>query len=740
MRELGKRPRPPSSRGFLLKAEIVEGVDANVGGLGDKPTGSFVVDRTDDGALVHNQRANLAPLFRKVSQYADPEKRTKKGERKNKALLAPLEEMRLATLSDLSDGWLRAEDLDPEDQILVELWAGGGTLASEERRARVKAALSEFLERRQLAVDRLGSFEATEHDIYMLELSGAALMELPTELPDVYRLSPPERPDVPEDRDPYEPPELPEVEGPAEGVTAVAILDTGVAERHPLLEHAMLAQGSSSIPGEESSADRNGHGSKMAGLSAYGELGEALAQGPLRSRCTLQNQRIFAADGTTVAPEFMLERTRDAVLEAEAVNAARRVFNLSIGAPTRTPGDRTAWGNGVDQLAYNDGRGRLVSVAAGNEPTHTRPRPADYPNRNLVVGLTSPGEAINAVTVGAITDRDVLDDADPARSPLARRGQLCPVSRCDTGGTRAIKPDVVAEGGNLSTNGTDTRADAKMQLLSTSHEHATSSWIARTAATSAATAQVSGMLAEIWNANPSRWPQTIRGLLIHSARWTAPMYAQFENRRDRLRAFGYGQPDIEVAARSILERPTLILEQRIFPERIIRRGREMHFLKLPMPDAELNQLGDSSVEITVTLSYFVEPNENRYRRFESAGLRWALQRPLEEESDFHKRINRLERELADDYEDTTEDLPWEVGPQARSRGTVQSDRARVPASELTGGRAIAVWPVGGWWRDLGLRHDVPIAYSLIITIDAGEEEVDLYTPILNEISIQTEIN
>ncbi len=680
MRELAQRPRPPSSRGFLLKAEIVEGVDANVGGLGDKRTGSFVVDRTDDGALVHNQKANLAPLFRKISQYADPEQRTKKGERKNKALLAPLEEVRLATLADLSDGWLRAEDLDPEKQILVELWAGGGTLASEEHRARVKAALAEFLERRQVVVDGLGSFEATEHDIYMLELSGAALMELPTELPDVYRLSRPERPDLPEDLDPYEPPELPEAEDPGEGATAVAILDTGVAERHPLLEPAMLASGSSSIPGEESAVDRNGHGSKMAGLSAYGELGEALARGSaLRSRCSLQNQRIFAADGTVVAPEFMLERTRDAVLEAETVNVARRVFNLSIGAPpapTAPPGERTAWGNAIDQLAYNDGRGRLVSVAAGNEPAHMRPRPADYPHRNLVVGLASPGEAINAVTVGAVTDRDTLDDGDPTRFPLARKGQLCPVSRCDIGGARAIKPDVIAEGGNLSTNGTDTRADTKMQLLSTSHEHATASWIALTAATSAATAQVSGMLAEIWNANPSRWPQTIRGLLVHSARWSAPMHAQFDNRRDRLRAFGYGQPDADAAARSILERPTLILEQRIYPERVIHGGREMHFLKLPMPDAELTQLGDSPVEISVTLSYFMEPNENRYRRFESAGLRWALQRPLEEESDFRRRINRLERELAADYEDMTEDLPWEIGPQARSRGTVQSDRAR----------------------------------------------------------------
>lgn len=165
----------------------------------------------------------------------------------------------------------------------------------------------------------------------------------------------------------------------------------------------------------------------------------------------------------------------------------------------------------------------------------------------------------------------------------------------------------------------------------------------------------------------------------------------------------------------------------------------MHFIRLPLPDAELLTLAELEVEISVTLSYFVEPNENRFRRYQSAGLRWGLQRPLENEDDFRKRINRLEREQDGDYEDGSEDLPWEIGPQARGRGTVQSDRARIAAAALADARALAVWPVSGWWRDRELREEVPIAYSLVVTIDAGEAEVDLYTPILNEISIQTEI-
>ena len=741
MQQLATRPRPENSVGFLLKAGIAEGVDANVGGLGDKRTDSVVVDRTADGALVHNRRADLRSLRRKIAQYADPEQTTKKGERKNLRLIAPLESLRLATLADLSDGWLSPATVDPAESVWVELWAGGGTLAAEEHRERVKLALQEFLRSHELSFDRLDPFTATEHDIYMLQLTGAALMDLPVEMPDVYHLTPPERPSVPELLNPHTGPGVPPVDEPDADASTVAVLDTGIAERHPLLATTMLAAGSSSIPGEESAADQHGHGTRMAGVVAYGDLAVPLAGGgAVVSRCRLQNHRIlYGGEPQPTHPEFMLDRTRDAVLEAETVDTARRLFNLSVGAPTTQPGERTAWGGAVDQLAYHEGRGRLISVAAGNEPVHCKPRPRDYPARNLAVGLCSPGEAVNAITVGAVTDFDAVEGGDPARKPVAAKGQLSPASRCDSGGTRPIKPEVVAEGGNLSTNGNDAHSDVRMQVLTTSHEHAVGPWLGLTCATSAATAEVSGILAEIWNANPTRWPQTIRGLLIHSARWTPAMHAQFSARRDRLRAFGYGRPDAVAASRSILERPTLILEQRLYPERRVGNGREMHLVKLPMPEDELVALADSPVEISVTLSYFIEPNESRFRRYQSAGLRWSLQRSLESEDEFRKRINRLERDQAQEYENTSEDLPWEVGPQARSRGTVQSDRARVTAGELTGGRAIAVWPMAGWWRDRGLREDVPIAYSLIVTIDAGDAEVDLYTPILNQISIQTEV-
>jgi len=165
----------------------------------------------------------------------------------------------------------------------------------------------------------------------------------------------------------------------------------------------------------------------------------------------------------------------------------------------------------------------------------------------------------------------------------------------------------------------------------------------------------------------------------------------------------------------------------------------MHFHRLPLPDRELEELGDANVELAVTLAYFAQPNETRGVRYLSAGLRWEMQRPLEPESDFRKRINRLEREEGEKFKSDAERIPWDLGRQARSRGTVQSDRARLSADALTGSRAIAVWPVQGWWEDRKVEGDPALRYSLVITLDGGDAEVDLYTPILNEISILTEV-
>ena len=62
--------------------------------------------------------------------------------------------------------------------------------------------------------------------------------------------------------------------------------------------------------------------------------------------------------------------------------------------------------------------------------------------------------------------------------------------------------------------------------------------------------------------------------------------------------------------------------------------------------------------------------------------------------------------------------------------------------ELSEINQIAVYPVSGWWKERGYlnRFNDKIRYSLIITISTPNQDVDLYTPIINQIATPVEVN
>jgi hypothetical protein len=81
---------------------------------------------------------------------------------------------------------------------------------------------------------------------------------------------------------------------------------------------------------------------------------------------------------------------------------------------------------------------------------------------------------------------------------------------------------------------------------------------------------------------------------------------------------------------------------------------------------------------------------------------------------------------------------WVLGNQIRDKGSIHKDLWIGPAVELARRKKIAIYPVGGWWktRKKHQRYDHDVRYSLVMTIDAPSEETDIYTPVLNEISVE----
>jgi hypothetical protein len=72
-----------------------------------------------------------------------------------------------------------------------------------------------------------------------------------------------------------------------------------------------------------------------------------------------------------------------------------------------------------------------------------------------------------------------------------------------------------------------------------------------------------------------------------------------------------------------------------------------------------------------------------------------------------------------------------VGPQLRHHGSLHADVWRGSAAELAARGSIAVYPTLGWWREQ-LRHqkyDSSVRYALLVSIEAPDLQVDLYTPV-----------
>jgi len=712
--------------------------------LRDRKSGAEVVTVREGRAVVHAQR-DLSALRAKIQAYATED--TRKGKPRFQDLVARLDTIEPATIDDLSLGEIDSSMADDET-TWVEIWMPGGSGLSDSQREALDEAVAEFASIGRAQTPVVPVYRGPERDVHLVSATGAVLKMLPALLPsavEVHR-APLVRPII-----------LAEaaddagiqagVDEPGPAAPAVAVHDTGITGDHPYLRPIILGA-SSVVPGEPAPADMSGgHGTQMAGVAAYSRLAEGLTAGRLAPDAWLVSVRLLEskqdAGGDPDRGPLWAERTTESIATAEALAPQRIVIhNISLGAENtateRT--DRTAWSVAADVLAWNSGNGRLLVVAAGNAETITDPE--NYPYVNLgPPHLQQPGQAWNVLTIGGYTNLDQLTTQDVQRgypAPLAPAGSLSPHSRTSPGSSRPLKPDLVMEAGNTAPGGglENPEAQGLTVLTLDSNWRDRGTLLRRTWATSPAAAAASNALARITSTHPALRPATWRGLLAHTAHWPQAARQQLPDKRDLLRAFGYGVPVPGRAIGSDSNRPVMIYEGLIRPS---HRGNDRKpdriadFIELPLPYDELDQLAEAPVGLAVTLSYFIDPTDNLTRGTYAGGrLRWDLQGPTEDPTSFRARINMLVREQGHQRGGGSYD--WEIGTMTRSRGTLQHDRAEVAASQIAGPRLLAVYPVTGWWEDSTATWERKLPYSVIVSVDLGEIDLDLYS--LAAISLQ----
>jgi len=397
---------------------------------------------------------------------------------------------------------------------------------------------------------------------------------------------------------------------PGTDAPAVCVLDFGVRRDHPLLSPFFRDEDVQAVVPEWTHVDRHdAHGTEMAGLVMYGDELAALMAGrstPLTPH-RLESVRILNTQRPHPEDTWgWVTQTGVAFAEQRAPRRSR-VILLAVTADDRgrDHGYPTSWSAAIDQSAAGqlDDQQRLYVVSAGNVRTVQTDANYRYPNDNLEQHrVEDPAQSWNALTVGANTELiQIRDPQLPQSTPLAKQGELCPTSRTSVSWESQdwpLKPDIVLEGGNYAVT-PEGRVEGvdDLTVLTTAMEP-TGRLLTWTADTSAAAAQAARMAALLHADYPTLWPETIRGLLVHSARWTENMVAQVpgsqqRDRQRRLRVFGYGRPSLDVARFTVNNRVALIHQGTIQPFRLDgseAKSHEFRLHSLPWPRAALDAL------------------------------------------------------------------------------------------------------------------------------------------------------
>lgn len=541
----------------------------------------------------------------------------------------------------------------------------------------------------------------------------------------------------------------------------VSVLDTGVNYNNRLLKEvckdSYCTAWNPAWAHYTDNHDYNfSHGSRQAGIAAFGPnlIQDMITTDPITLTHEIESGRILPPRGNNEEELYGAITLNTIEKLCQSNPNARRVYSMAVTSSHNDDGLPTSWSAAVDHFCMrnDEGKTNLFLISAGNSNTVQR----DYWQNAEDSKIQDPAQAWNAITVGSCTN---LYNANNIINPelCSKVGDINPTTSSSINWEwkdAPFKPEIICEGGNriIDQYGIISKHDDLSML--TASGKTLGEAIGVHTDTSAATAEASYMAAKIMYSYPDKRPETIRGLLVHSAEWSDAIKEKLESiansnirQKDKikiLKTCGYGNPSLEKAIESKNNRLTLIIESSIKPF----DDQQSHFPlnnfnihDLPWPEKVLKELPiETQVKLTITLSYFIEPNpriqtiKSKYV-YRSHGLSFALSKPGQRQKDFIQSIGRGE-EREDDYEESDFKHEWYFGRQLQSNGSIHKDIWEGSAADLIDMSKVAVIPVTGWWK---LNKDKEkcleyVDYSLIVSIEIEDNEVDIYTEVASKIA------
>lgn len=531
---------------------------------------------------------------------------------------------------------------------------------------------------------------------------------------------------------------FPVVDSPATNAPGVVVLDSGLVAGHPLLG-AAVGDAQSFLPGEGAS-DEHGHGTHVAGLALYGDFEASLRTGYFVPILRLFSGRILDKNNEN-STEFIENHIAEAVYYfVERYQC--RIFNLSYGDRNKPylGGHMRGLSFTLDSLSRKFGV--LFVVSAGN---HIRgddsPEGLDwkkqYPDYLLKDAwkIIEPAPALNVLTVGSLARHDRTFNSqryplDPAEIPISQPDQPSPFTRTGYSVDGAIKPELMAHGGNWAIN---TRGGANRLLdrghglgvISTNREFAGGNLFSVDCGTSMAAPQVAHLAASILKEHPDASANLLRALLCANAVIPEASQALIDSDKNFKNICGYGQVDMTVLHRSLENAVTLIANGAI-------ENKRHHFYDIPVPDDFISK-GKCLREISVALAYAPAVRSTRIK-YRATRIEFRLVTA----SDL-SHVTRMFNKATEKGKNIPEMKTAAVGLQIRNKGTVQADTWKFKIfrkdSKLMENRLFVVVTRNDflWGEPLCATEE---GYSLVVCLrDRKNEEARLYTQIKTQLQL-----
>lgn len=538
------------------------------------------------------------------------------------------------------------------------------------------------------------------------------------------------------------------IPSPSERASRICILDSGIAANHPLIAPAM-AESVDFIGGDGS--DLNGHGTAVASIALYGDLESCKESNFWQPELLLLSGRVLNDKA-----EFDVASIEKTIVEAITYFVEEhecRIFNLSLGNANAPYDGRHIRGIAyvLDKLARD--LNVLFVVSSGNFHGSSDPMlpinswREEYPEyllaeQNLII---DPAPALNVITVGSVARHNATFDAQryPEINQLApaSENQPSPFTRRGPSVKGAIKPEVVAIGGNLASpvrNNQQHQAVMKgMGVLSCNSRFVGNTLFSEISGASFAAPYVTHLAGRLLNNYPQASANLLRALIVNHSNLPSEIESTFSNeikktyrdtnRRDCHRDIGgYGMVDESELFRSSENAVVLISEDKI-------ENNAHHFFELPLPP-EFLRTERATREIRVTLAYCPAVRTTRLDYIATKmHFRLITGESLETIQRYFNHDTQGETESRNDDAVGNRDISADL----RGRGTVQSSTWRMKQRNPDEKWFVVVTRQDKDWAQT--LSDELENYALVVTVtDRENENARLYTQISQRIELQSQ--